>query len=152
DSFGIRGSITSCALARIPVERRALPVPKFGPRSSIPLCRSPRLGWLPENTPGTWDGAVGDTSGLPTRTLAITLPRGFGAAGCCSLGFIVASGAEHRRVSLLEHLAVAEVHVDPARQAGIEAADRPHDVDPLEVVAAVLLEDRQPLHRVLVGA
>ena len=44
------------------------------------------------------------------------------------------------------------VHVHAARQARVERAHRPHDVDPLEVLRAVLLEDRRVLHRVLVGA
>ena len=44
----------------------------------------------------------------------------------------------------------AVVEVDAARQAGIEAADGPHDVDPLEVGPIVLLEDRLALDRVLV--
>ena len=51
-----------------------------------------------------------------------------------------------------ESPARAQIHVDAARQAGIEAAHRAHDVDPLEVVRAVLLEDRRVLHRVFVGA
>ena len=46
----------------------------------------------------------------------------------------------------------AEVHVHAAGQAGVEAADRAHDVDALEVLGAVLLEDRRVLHRVLVRA
>ena len=51
----------------------------------------------------------------------------------------------------LELLAAAEVHVHAARQARVEAAHRAHDVDALEVLAVVLLEDRLPLHGVLVG-
>ena len=39
----------------------------------------------------------------------------------------------------------------PHGRHGIEAAHRAHDVDALEVFAVVLLEDRLPLHRVLVG-
>ena len=49
-----------------------------------------------------------------------------------------------RRVQHLQRLAVAEVHVHPARQARIEAAHRAHDVDALEVLPVVLLEDRLP--------
>ena len=60
--------------------------------------------------------------------------------------------AEHRHVPDVEQLAVAQVHVDAAGQARVEAADRPHDVDALELVRPVLLEDRRVLHRVLVGA
>src|SRR2546429_4794262 len=60
------------------------------------------------------------------------------------------------RVHPLDHLALAgptsEVHVHPAGQARVEAADSPHDVDALEVVGLVLLEDRGVLHRVLVGS
>ena len=67
------------------------------------------------------------------------------------VGYLVRP-SEHRRVRLLEHLAVAEVHVHPARQARVEAAHRPHDVDAAEVVRAVLLEDRLPGDRVLVRA
>ena len=57
------------------------------------------------------------------------------------------------RVHLLQHLALAEVHVHAARQARVEAAHGPHDVDALEVV-----ERRSPrrsgvfMHRVLVRA
>ena len=53
---------------------------------------------------------------------------------------------------LLQDLAVAEIHVDAARQTRIEAAHRAHDVDALEVVRTVLLEDRRVLHRVFVGS
>src|SRR4051812_36666432 len=56
------------------------------------------------------------------------------------------------RVGQLQRPAVAEVHVHAAGQAGIEAADGPHDVDALEVLPVVLLEDRLPLDGVLVGA
>ena len=60
---------------------------------------------------------------------------------------------EHRRrVVPLQHLPAAEVHVDAARQAGVEAADRAHDVDALEVRPVVLLEDRLALDGVLVRA
>src|SRR5262245_53271499 len=57
------------------------------------------------------------------------------------------------RVTLLEHLAVAQVHVDAAGQAGVEAAHGAHDVDSLEgVPRRVLLEDRATGDGVLVGA
>src|SRR5947207_1253650 len=127
----------------MPVERRGVASARSGCSLRRPLPRWVRCGWLPWNTPGTCDGAVGSTSGVPTRTFAITL-------GCSRL--IVASHAEHRRVSLLDHPAVAEVHVDAARQARIEAAHRAHDVDALEVLGAVLLEQVHALHRVLVRA
>src|SRR6202042_2041 len=57
-----------------------------------------------------------------------------------------------RGVPDLAHLAGAGVHVHAARQARVEAADRTHDVDALEVLRTVLLEDRRVLNRVLVGA
>ncbi len=56
------------------------------------------------------------------------------------------------RVHHLLDLAAAGVHVHAARQARVERAYRPHDVDPLEVLGSVLLEDRRVLHRVLVGS
>src|SRR5262249_12645223 len=59
-------------------------------------------------------------------------------------------GDSRRRVRRLEHLATAQVHVYPARQARVEAAHGAHDVDALEVLLGVLLEDRRVLHRVLV--
>src|SRR3954465_11051562 len=51
---------------------------------------------------------------------------------------------------LLEYLAIAQVHVDSAGQARVEAAHRAHNVDAPEVVGAVLLEDRGARDRVLV--
>src|SRR4051794_23501179 len=57
---------------------------------------------------------------------------------------------EHRRVHLLQRLALAEIHVHAAGQARVEAADRAHDVDAPEVLLVVLLEDRLAHHRVLV--
>src|ERR1700722_14410387 len=56
------------------------------------------------------------------------------------------------RVRRLQHLAAAQVHVNAAGQARVEASHRPHDVDALEVLRGVLLEDRRVLHRVLVRA
>src|SRR5579862_1136226 len=50
----------------------------------------------------------------------------------------------------LQHLAIAEIHVHTARQARIEAAYRPHDVNTFELIRPVLLEDRRVLHRILV--
>src|SRR3979490_2768470 len=58
----------------------------------------------------------------------------------------------HRRVVLLDDPPVSHVHVYAAGQAGIEAAHGTHDVDALEALRPVLLEDRTPLHRVLVRA
>src|SRR3954465_6613450 len=54
-------------------------------------------------------------------------------------------GAKHGHVALFQQLAVAQVHVDPARQAGVEAAHGAHDVDPLELVRPVVLEDGRVL-------
>ena len=50
----------------------------------------------------------------------------------------------------LQHLAIAQVHVNTAGQAWIEASDCPHDIDALEVFRTVFLEDRCVLHRVFV--
>jgi hypothetical protein len=50
----------------------------------------------------------------------------------------------------LDLLAIAQVHVDSAGQAGVEAAYGPHDIDSLEVVRPVFLEDRRVLHRIFV--
>ena len=58
---------------------------------------------------------------------------------------------EHRRVMCLQDLTVAEIHVDAAWQARIEAAHRAHDVDALEFFGAVLLEDGRVLHGIFVG-
>src|SRR5271154_3646749 len=58
--------------------------------------------------------------------------------------------AEHRRMVGLQHLAIAEIHVHPARQTRIEAAHGAHDVDTLEFVRPILFEDRSVLHRILV--
>src|ERR1700759_1089061 len=65
----------------------------------------------------------------------------------------VAMGLRHRgrRVHDLAYLAAAGVHVHAARQAGVEGAHSPHDVDALEVLRPVLLEDRRVLDGVLVG-
>src|ERR1700689_4521323 len=50
-----------------------------------------------------------------------------------------------------EDLAAAIVHVHATGQTGIEASNRPHDVDALELIPAVFLEDRRVLHGILVG-
>ncbi len=60
--------------------------------------------------------------------------------------------AKHRRMVGLERPARAQIHVDSARQAWIETADRAENVDAFEVVDAVFLEERGVLHRVFVGA
>src|SRR6202020_2683009 len=66
----------------------------------------------------------------------------------------VAMALRHRggRVHDLAHLPAAGVHVHTARQARVEGTHSPHDVDALELVRAVLLEDRRVLDGVLVGA
>src|ERR1044071_8209217 len=58
--------------------------------------------------------------------------------------------AEHRRMARLQNLAIPQIHVHAARQAGIEAANGPHDVDTAEVLGAIFLENRRLLYRVLV--
>src|SRR5690242_19987322 len=65
---------------------------------------------------------------------------------------LVMSGEPGGSVDHLSHLAGARVHEHAARQARIEAAHGAHDVDALEVVRAVLLEDRRVLDGVLVRA
>src|ERR1700723_3745725 len=51
----------------------------------------------------------------------------------------------------LQRLAITEIHVHATRQARVEATYRSHDVDPFELVWAVVLEDRRVLHRVFIG-
>src|SRR5262249_47008809 len=97
----------------------------------------------------------------PPRALELRLPSPFVASSSLlspdGAGALRLAGS-HRQLDAgggvrgLEHLPAAEVHVDAARQARVEAADRAHDVDALEVVLGVLLEDRRVLHRVLVRA
>src|SRR3984885_9204793 len=53
----------------------------------------------------------------------------------------VGPNAKHRRVMRFKHLSIAQVHVDAAGQAWIETAYRPHDVNSLELVWAILLEN-----------
>src|SRR3974390_1601580 len=57
---------------------------------------------------------------------------------------------EHWRMVRLENPAIAEIHVDAARQAWIEAAHRTHDIDSLELGRAVFLEDRSILHCIFI--
>ena len=65
-------------------------------------------------------------------------PGGRGAASVVAVAPPSAGqlGVRHLRgrVQLLQHLALAEVHVDAAGQAGVEAAHGAHDVDALEVL------------------
>ena len=49
-----------------------------------------------------------------------------------------------------QNLAVAQVHVDAARQARIKAAYRAHDINSLELIGAILLKDRRILHRIFI--
>src|SRR5690349_2524706 len=58
--------------------------------------------------------------------------------------------AEHWRVMRSQDFAIADVHMYAARQAGIEAANGPHDVDAFELVRTILLKDRCVLDGVLV--
>src|SRR4051794_2708215 len=99
----MRGSIVSWLSGRMPVERREVPSAR-SPSSRWPLPRCVRCGWLPWYTPGTWDGPPGLTSGLPTVMLYTIL----------FFLIVTSEAAEHRRVALLDDLAVAGVHVDAA--------------------------------------
>ena len=74
------------------------------------------------------------------------LPPSLPRPPCASSGL----KTEHRRMVRLQHLAVPQIHMHAARQTRIEAAYRAHDVDSLELVRAVLLEDRSVLHRIFV--
>src|SRR5580704_2621217 len=58
--------------------------------------------------------------------------------------------AKHRRMMRLQHFSIAQVHMHAARQAGVETAHGTHNVDTLELVRAVLLEDRRILNRIFV--
>src|SRR6185436_20136089 len=94
----------------------------------------------------TSSSAVSRTRGSPrARTSASSASmrsltaRRFFACGTRSSAVVRPTMRQNRRVALLHHLAVAEVHVDAARQAGVEAADRAHDVDALELVGRILL-------------
>src|ERR1700722_10522083 len=69
-------------------------------------------------------------------------------SGCAAM---LAVQAKHRRMACLENLAAAIVHVYAAGKARIEASDRPHDVDALELIPAVFFENRRVLHSVFVG-
>src|SRR5215468_6096894 len=63
-----------------------------------------------------------------------------------------ATDTKHRGVHGLDCLAFAQIHVHTARQAWVEASDRSHDVDSLEIVRAVFLEDRRALYGILIGS
>src|ERR1700728_2075064 len=83
---------------------------------------------------------------------ASTVPSGPTTLSAAPSATSYRQGDTGRRVRRLQHPASAQVHVDAAGQARVEAADRAHDVDALEVLRRVLLEDRRVLHRVLVRA
>ena len=51
---------------------------------------------------------------------------------------------------LLHNFTVAQVHMNSAREAGIKAANCPHDVDSFKFVRTVFFEDRCVLNRILV--
>ncbi len=76
--------------------------------------------------------------------------RSPGTRRCSLPGSFAAHRAEHWRVPGFQDLAIAQVHVDAARQARIKAAHRAHDVDAFEFIRPVLLEDRRVLHRIFV--
>src|ERR1700729_3692104 len=69
---------------------------------------------------------------------------------CRSTSVVLCMNAEGGRVDGFERLSFTKIHVYAARQAGIEAAYRAHDVDTLELIRPVLLEDGCILHRILV--
>src|SRR5471032_3576512 len=50
----------------------------------------------------------------------------------------------------IDGLAIPDIHMDAARQARIEAAHGPHNVDTLELVRPVLFEDRRVLHGIFI--
>src|SRR5580704_8715611 len=52
----------------------------------------------------------------------------------------------------LQHLPISEIHMYSARQAWIETSNCPHNIDSLEVLRAVLFEDRRILHRIFIWA
>src|SRR4051794_3269331 len=103
-------------------------------------------GRFPGSGTGLADTGLADT-GLADTGLADT-----GLADTMGPAPSLAGDRLGGRVEHLQLLAVAEIHVHAARQAGVEAADGPHDVDALEVLAVVLLEDRLALDGVLVRA
>src|SRR5208283_2209424 len=51
-----------------------------------------------------------------------------------------------------QYLAVAEIHMDAARQARIETAHRAHDVYAFELVRSVLFEDGRVLDGIFIGS
>ena len=51
----------------------------------------------------------------------------------------------------LEYFAGAEIHMDAARQAWVETANRAHDIDAAEILRSVLLKDGRVLDRIFIG-
>src|SRR3984885_114919 len=51
-----------------------------------------------------------------------------------------------------DHLPVPDIHMYAAGQTGIEAANRAHDIDALEILWAIVFENGCVLHRVLIRA
>src|SRR5580700_11667172 len=80
----------------------------------------------------------------------LAIPDGYHPHSSITHGAGSGLKTKHRRVMRLQHLAVSQIHVDTARQARIEASDRPHDVDSFELIRAIFFKDRSVLHRVLV--
>ena len=62
------------------------------------------------------------------------------------------SGKGRWRVHFFQDLPFPEIHVDSAREARIEAANRAHDIDALEFIRAILLKYRRVLHGIFVQA
>src|SRR5450755_3680644 len=86
-----------------------------------------------------------------TRSVSDWTRSSSSAGWAVSVGWVGTDSTEAGwGVHHLAHLARAVVHVHAARQARVEAAHRTHDVHALEVVRAVLLEDRGVLHGILV--
>src|SRR5258708_40118689 len=58
--------------------------------------------------------------------------------------------AKGRRKDSLKLFPFTQVHMNATWQTGVKAADRPHNVDALEGVRAIIFEDRRVLHGILV--
>ncbi len=50
----------------------------------------------------------------------------------------------------LQNLSAADIHMNTARQAGVEAADRPHDVDAFKFIWTVFLKYGRVLDRIFI--
>src|SRR5215470_1630098 len=124
---GMRGSMGPCALGFTLVESRAVrfPVSRPGSGPFRITISSPRV--VPRVCDGLvdfplWRFGVGIRSSLRVH-------------------------AEQRGVARLQHFAIAEIHMDAAGQAWIEAADGAHDIYAFEIVGTVLFENGRVLHR-----